>query len=149
MRTNDINPQIVEIMRAMHSPDRWKVYKRDQARNIAGKIEKNKSEQFAEYMEMSFISICDELHVFEMARDWPKKSESEKLAIAGNIIRRFVERVQSDIKSGRAKKYNDTVIDNVPKISVTRATNGLMSVSSNGNVNINPNWTFYNDLTRF
>ena len=44
MRTNDINPQIVEIMRAMHSPDTWKVYKRDQARNIAGKIEKNKSE---------------------------------------------------------------------------------------------------------
>ena len=72
-------------------------------------------------MEMSFISICDELHVFEMARDWPKKSESEKLAIAGNIIRRFVERIQSDIKSGHAKKYNDTVIDNVPKISVTRA----------------------------
>lgn len=146
---NNILLQILAVRRATCSPAEWNTYKKAQARKIAGKIEKTKSEQFAEYVDEIFLSVCEELHVFEMARDWAKKSASEKLAVAGNIIRRFVERVRSDMNTGRAKKHNDMKVESVPEISVSRADSGLMSVSPRGVVNINSNWTFYNDLVRF
>ena len=142
-------PQITEIINAMKSPTKWNTYRVAQARKIAGNIEKTKSEQFAEYVDGVFMSVCEELNVFEMARDWAKKTHPEKLAVAGNIIKRFVERVQSDSKNGRAKKYNDKVVDSAPKISVSCATDGQMSVSQQGTVNVNPNFRYYDNLINF
>ena len=143
-------PQITEIINAMQSsPTEWNAYRVTQARKIAGEIEKTKSEQFAEYVDDVFMSVCAELNIFDMARDWAKKSAPEKLAVAGNIIKRFVERVQSDNQTGRAKKYNDKVVESVPKISVSRATGGQMSVSQRGTVNVNPNFRYYDNLINF
>ena len=147
--SNNVILQILAMRRATGSPAEWNAIKKAQARKIAGKIEQDKSQEFAKYIERCFMSVCDELHVFEMARDWPQKSEFEKLTIAGDIINRFVKRVQSDMNTGRARKYNDMVVEPAPEISVSRAAGGLMSVSSNGTVNINPDWPFYNDLARF
>ncbi len=142
-------PQITEIINAMKSPAKWNAYKTAQAQKIAGKIEKTKSEQFAEYVDDIFMSVCEELNVFEMARDWAKKSPAEKLAVAGNIIKRFVSRVQSNAQNGHAKKYNDKVVESVPKISVSRADDGQMSVSGRGMVNVNPNFRYYDNLINF
>lgn len=149
MMNQNSKPQITEIIDAMKSPTKWDTYRVTQARKIAGKIEKTKSEQFAEYVDGVFMSVCEELNVFDMARDWAKKSAPEKLAVAGNIIKRFVERVQSDTQTGRAKKYNDKVVESVPKISVSRATDGQMSVSPRGAVNVNPNFRYYDNLINF
>ena len=148
--TNQISkPQITEIVAAMQSPNKWRGFRMTQAQKIAGKIEKTKSEEFAEYIDGVFMLVCEELNVFYMARDWAKKSAPERLAVAGNIIKRFVERVQSDTQTGRAKKYNDKVVESVPKISVSRATDGQMSVSQRGTFNINPNFRYYDNLINF
>ena len=148
--TNQISkPQITEIIAAMQSPTKWHAFRMTQGRKIAGKIEKTKSKEFAEYIDGVFMSVCEELNVFEMARDWAKKSMAEKLAVAGNIVKRFVERVQSDVQTGRAKKYNDKVVEYVPKISVSRTDVGQMSVSQQGVVNINPNFRHYDNLINF
>ena len=149
MMNQNSKPQITEIIDAMKSPTKWNNLRMNQARKIAGRIEKTKSEQFAEYVDDIFMSVCEELNIFEMARDWVKKSAPEKLAVAGNIIKRFVERVQSDAQSGRAKKYNDSVTESVPKIFVTRADDGQMSVSHRGAVNVNPNFRYYDNLINF
>ena len=141
MMNQNSKPQITEIIDAMKSPTKWNTYKMTQARRIAGKIEKTKSEQFAEYVDGVFMSVCEELNVFDMARDWAKKSAP--------IIKRFVERVQSDSKNGRAKKYNDKVVESVPKISVSYVTDGQMSVSPRGTVNVNPNFRYYDNLINF
>ena len=152
MRLNNPNT-VVAIHRAILGAQSG-CDKKAQAREIAGKIEKTKAQQFAEYIEECFISICEDLHVFEMARDWAKKSEFEKLTVADNIIKRFVAHLKSDVRTGRAKKYNNMSAESmsdeaVPNIFVARAQDGLMSVSLKGWVNINPNWSFYSDLTRF
>ena len=149
MMNQNSKPQITEIIDAMKSPAKWNNLRMTQAQKIAGKIEKTKSEQFAEYVDGVFMSVCEELNVFEMARDWAKKSPAEKLAVAGNIVKRFIGRVQSDAQSGRAKKYNDRAVESVPKISVTRADAGQMSVSGRGVVNINPNFRYYDNLINF
>lgn len=149
MMNQNSKPQITEIIDAIKSPTKWNNLRMSQAQKIAGKIEKTKSEQFAEYVDDVFMSVCEELNIFEMARDWAKKSPAEKLAVAGNIVKRFVARVQSDAQSGRAKKYNDRAVDSVPKISVTRADDGQMSVSHRGAVNVNPNFRYYDNLINF
>ena len=149
MMNQNSKPQITEILDAMKSPTKWNNLRMTQAQKIAGKIEKTKSEQFAEYVDDVFMSVCEELNVFEMARDWAKKSPAEKLAVAGNIVKRFVARVQSDAQSGRAKKYNDKVVESVPKFSVTGVDNGQMSVSHRGVVNVNPNFRYYDNLINF
>ena len=149
MMNQNSKPQITEIIDAMKSPGKWNNLRMTQAQKIAEKIEKTKSEQFAEYVDDVFMSVCEELNVFEMARDWAKKSPAEKLAVAGNIVKRFVTRVQSDAQSGRAKKYNDRAVDSVPKISVSRADDGQMSVSPRGAVNVNPNFRYYDNLINF
>lgn len=149
MMNQNSKPQITEIIDAMKSPAKWNNLRMTQAQKIAGKIEKTKSEQFAEYVDDVFMSVCKELNIFEMARDWAKKSPAEKLAVAGNIVKRFVARVQSDAQSGRAKKYNDRAVDSVPKISVSRSDDGQMSVSPRGTVNVNPNFRYYDNLINF
>ena len=149
MMNQNSKPQITEIINAMQSPTKWNAYRVTQANKIAGKIEKTKSEQFAEYVDGVFILVCAELNIFDMARDWAKKSALEKLAVAGNIIKRFVERVQSDTQTGRAQKYNDKVVESTPKISVSHSNNGQMSVSQRGTVNVNPNFRYYDNLINF
>ena len=131
------------------SPD-WNKYKESQAKEISGKVNKARAEQFAkDYIEWNFISICDELHVFEMARDWAKKSEFEKLTVADNIIRRFVERLRS-ANMGRGGQEGEPANMMPPKIYVARSATGLMSVTSDGVVNVNPDVPEYkNDLVTF
>ncbi len=149
MMNHNPKPQITSVINAMKSPAEWNAYKKTQARKIAGKIEKDKSQEFAERVDKIFLSVCEELNVFEMARDWARKSETEKLAVAGNIIKRFVDRVQNEMNTGRTPKYNDTVVESMPRISVSRAADGQMSVSQNGVVNVNPNFQHYDNLINF
>ena len=142
-------PQLIKFRTVTQSPAEWAAYKKDQAEKIAGKVEKNKSEKFAEYIDEVFMSVCQELNVFDMARDWAKKSEFEKLTMADNIVRRFVECIKSDMNDAKAKKYNDTIIESIPKIYVARSAKGCMSVSTDGQVNINPDNLPYKDLVLF
>lgn len=131
------------------SPD-WNKYKKSQAEEISGKVNKARAEQFAkDYIEWNFISICDELHVFEMERDWAKKSEFEKLTVADNIICRFVERLRS-ANMGRGGQEGEPANMAPPKIYVARSSKGFMSVTTNGVVNVNPDVMAYKtDLVAF
>ena len=128
----------------------WNQYKESQAKDVSGKVNQAKAEQFAkDYIEWNFIAICDELKVFEMARDWAKKSEFEKLTIADNIIRRFVERLRS-ANMGRGGQEGEPANATPPKIHVARSATGFMSVTSDGVVNVNPDVPEYkNDLVTF
>lgn len=132
------------------SPD-WNKYKGSQAKEISGKVNKARAEQFAKnYIEWNFISICDELHVFEMACDWAKKSEFEKLAVADNIIRRFVERLKTNANTELVGKDGDMANAMPSKIYVARSSKGFMSVTTKGVVNINPDVMEYKtDLVTF
>lgn len=128
----------------------WDKYKESQAKEISGNVNRAKAEQFAkDYIEWNFISICDELHVFEMARDWAKKSEFERLAVADNIIRRFIERLRS-ANAGHGGQEGEPANMTPPKIHVARSATGFMSVTSDGVVNVNPDVPEYkNDLVTF
>lgn len=132
------------------SPD-WNQYKKSQAKDISGKVNRAKAEQFAkDYIEWNFIAICDELNVFEMARDWAKKSEFEKLTVADNIIRRFVERLKTNANTEHVGKDGDMANAMQSKIYVARSSKGFMSVTTNGVVNVNPDVMAYKtDLVAF
>ena len=134
--------QILALRRMTGTPAEWAALKRDQAKQIAGKIEKDKSQEFTKYIDDCFIAVCEELRVFDMARDWATKKDLDKLEIAQNIIRRFVARIKSDTANGRAREYNDRPIESVPDISVTGTNNGQMSVSKDGRVNVNPQFKY-------
>lgn len=141
--------QILPLRRMTCSPDEWDAFRKEQATAVAGKIETDKSAEFAKYMEQCFLAICEELNVFDMASNWAEKTPLEKLAVADDIIRRFVARIKSDTNGGRAQKYNDMPVKPVPKIYVVSSDRGLMSVSTNGAVQVNPNSPVCNDFVRF
>lgn len=146
------DPKIAEIINAMRSRDTWRTYKKAQAQKIAGKVPEDKCKKFADWLNLKFVAICDEMNIFDMARDWAALPDSDKLAVAQKIIRRFVDIMRGESLIGRQVSKDDTdeyTDVPMPEFSVQGTSDGLMSVSNLGVVNINPRWPYYNDLGRF
>lgn len=136
-----------------------------------GKMDREKCEKFSDYMTDVFIATCNNSEISSQFQNWNSKSDSERLKLASDIVRVFLQNISKDItkkkvptyqRDGTEYKNTNTTFDNkfsqdmaqMPEILVRqlekpKPTDG-MNVTSDRKLHINlDNPAYKNNLAMF
>jgi len=136
-----------------------------------GKMDRKKCEQFSDYMTDVFIATCNNGEVAGQLQNWKDKTDAERLKLATDIVRIFLQNISKDIakknvptyqRDGTKYKNTNTDFDNkfaddmsqMPEILVQQMENPKpndgMNVTTDKKLNINLNNPAYkNNLAMF
>lgn len=136
-----------------------------------GKMDREKCEKFSDYMTDVFIATCNNGDISGQFQNWKDKSDSERLKLASDIVRVFLENIGKDIakknvptyqRDGTEYKNTNTDFDNkfaddmsqMPEILVQQMEkpkpNDGMNVTTDKKLNINlDNPAYKNNLAMF
>ncbi|MBO4480333.1 MAG: hypothetical protein J5742_01750 [Alphaproteobacteria bacterium] len=155
-----------KLYRSLESPEKWKAFRQEQIADVAGDINRAKCEKFSDYMTDQFINTCNDKEIAGRFKNWEQKSDSEKLKLASDIVRIFLQNIKSDIAGHRVPFYEqdagesfktneasskgvDANMPEIPTISIKPMPNdkadgtSMMYVSNNKDLCININHPVY------
>ena len=70
-----------------------------------GKMDREKCEKFSDYMTDVFIATCNNGEISNQFQNWKDKSDAERLKLASDIVRVFLQNISKDITKKKVPTY--------------------------------------------
>lgn len=70
-----------------------------------GKMDREKCEKFSDYMTDVFIATCNNSEISNQFQNWKDKSDAERLKLASDIVRVFLQNISKDITKKKVPTY--------------------------------------------
>ncbi len=100
------NAKLDEIRRAIESINLSRMrHKEPEKKELPKNMNRQKCEQFSDYMTDLFVSTCNHEKISGRFKNWKDKSDAEKLKLASDIVNMFLEKLGKEIAQHRVPIY--------------------------------------------